>query len=248
MAKYGMSMCVLGMASEFKDQGVGVNALWPKTAIATAAVEMLLGADSSAFSRKPEIVADAAYSVLTKDPRKVTGNFFIDENVLKEEGITDMVQYACEPANADKLTPDAFLDITDSAINLLSQAKDNCTTNSSGQSGDAKPIAGLFKKIESKLSESLVERTKAVYHFEVKGDEAGTWFLDLKSGNGRCGKGDGGVTPDATLTMEAKNFFDMFSGKLKPASAFMTGKLKITGDLQKAMKLEKLMSSLKEKV
>lgn len=247
MAKYGMSMCVLGMAREFQEQGVGVNALWPKTAIATAAVEMLLGADSSSFSRKPEIVADAAYSILTKDPKKVTGNFFIDENVLKDEGITDLVQYACDPANADKLTPDAFLDITDNAINLLSQAKDNCLPEDAS-GGGVKPIASLFKKIEGSLSESLVEKTKAIYHFEVKGDEAGTWFLDLKNDTGRCGKGDGGVQPDAILTMEAKNFFDMFSGKLKPASAFMTGKLKITGDLQKAMKLEKLMSSLKSKL
>lgn len=249
MAKYGMSMCVLGMAKEFQEQGVGVNALWPKTTIATAAVEMLLGAESSANSRKPEICADAAYSILIKDPRKVTGNFFIDEEVLIKEGVTDLVQYACVPANAHKLTPDGFLDITDEAVNVVSQAKDNCVdaqTNSTPTGG--KPIAGLFEKIESKLSESLVERTKAVFHFEVKGDEAGTWFLDLKSGGGRCGKGDGGVQPDAILTMEAKNFFDMFSGKLKPASAFMTGKLKISGDLQKAMKLEKLMSSLKEKI
>lgn len=235
-------MCVLGMAEEFKEQGISVNALWPKTAIATAAVEMLLGADSSAHSRKPEIMADAAYNVLSREPGKTTGHFLIDENILKEAGINDLVQYACVPENADKLTPDAFLEITDQAINLLSQVKDNNPEN-----GTVKPIEGLFKKIEKSLSESLVEKTNAIFHFEVKGDEAGTWFLDLKSGSGRCGKGDGGVRPDATLTMEAKNFFDMFAGKLKPASAFMTGKLKISGDLQKAMKLEKLMGSLKAK-
>lgn len=247
MAKYGMSMCVLGMAQEFQEQGIGVNALWPKTAIATAAVEMLLGPDSETHSRKPDIVADAAYSILIKNPKKVTGNFFIDENVLLDDGITDLVQYACVPANADNLTPDAFLDIIDNAINQLNQAKTKSAPATAAGAGD-KPISGLFKKIESRLSESLVSKTNAIYHFEVKGEEAGTWFLDLKSGGGRCGKGNGGVQPDATLTMEAKNFFDMFSGKLKPASAFMTGKLKITGDLQKAMKLEKLMGSLKEKV
>lgn len=243
-----MSMCVLGMAREFQEQGIGVNALWPKTAIATAAVEMLLGPDSATHSRKPDIVADAAYSILIKNPKNVTGNFFIDENVILDEGITDLVQYACFPANADNLTPDAFLDITENAINLQNQARTNSGAPATGAGAGDKPISGLFKKIESRLSESLVAKTNAIYHFEVKGDEAGTWFLDLKSGTGRCGKGNGGVQPDATLTMEAKNFFDMFSGKLKPASAFMTGKLKITGDLQKAMKLEKLMGSLKEKV
>lgn len=247
MAKYGMSMCVLGMAKEFKEQGIGVNGLWPKTAIATAAVEMLLGPNSATHSRTPDIVADAAYSILIKDPKQVTGNFFIDEDVLIENGITDLVQYACVPENANNLTPDAFLDITENAINLLNQARTSSAPEAAAASDD-KPIAGLFKKIESRLSENLVSKTNAIYHFEVKGGEAGTWFLDLKSGAGRCGKGNGGVQPDAILTMESKNFFDMFSGKLKPASAFMTGKLKITGDLQKAMKLEKLMGSLKEKV
>lgn len=247
MAKYGMSMCVLGMAKEFEDEGIAVNALWPQTAIATAAVEMLLGKDSANHSRKPDIMADAAYSILIKDPKKVTGNFFIDENVLANEGITDLVQYACNPANANNLTPDAFLDIAENAIGVQKRDVGGASAGSAASGGD-KPIAGLFKKIESRLSESLVAKTKAVYHFEVKGEEAGTWFLDLKSGSGRCGKGDGGVQPDAVLKMEAKNFFDMFSGKLKPASAFMTGKLKISGDLQKAMKLEKLMGSLKEKI
>lgn len=110
MAKYGMSMCVLAMAEEFRQQGVGVNALWPKTAIATAAIEMLLGEDGSRYSRKPEIVADAAYAILTKNPKRVTGNFFIDEEVLMAEGVTNMLQYACHPENANRLRPDRFLD------------------------------------------------------------------------------------------------------------------------------------------
>lgn len=245
MAKYGMSMCVLGMAEEYKEQGIGVNALWPKTAIATAAVEMLLGSDSQLYSRKPDIMSDAAYAILSRDPRKTTGNFFIDEDVLKTEGINDLVQYACVPENADKLTPDAFLEISSDAINLQSQVK-------SGQPGapaqSGRPIEGLFKKIESHLSESLVAKTNAVFHFQVKGEDSGTWYLDLKNGAGQCGQGDGGVRADAVLTMTAKDFFDMFAGKLKPASAFMTGKLKISGDLQKAMKLEKLMGSLKSKL
>lgn len=109
MAKYGMSMCVLGMAHEFKDQGVAANALWPRTMIATAAVQNLLGGDKSIqASRKPEIVADAAYAILTRDSRSCTGNFFIDDDVLREEGVTDFDKYAVAPGN--KLGTDLFLD------------------------------------------------------------------------------------------------------------------------------------------
>jgi len=98
MAKYGMSMCVLGMSEEFREQGVGVNALWPKTAIATAAVQNLLGGDDAIKRcRKPEIMADAAHAILVRDGRQCTGNFFVDEDVLRDEGVTDLDQYAVSP-------------------------------------------------------------------------------------------------------------------------------------------------------
>jgi citronellol/citronellal dehydrogenase len=99
MAKYGMSMCVLGMAEEFKRQGVAVNALWPRTAIATAAVHNLLGGDEAMrHCRKPEIMADAAHAILTRDSRKCTGNFFIDDEVLRGEGVTKFDHYAVDPS------------------------------------------------------------------------------------------------------------------------------------------------------
>ncbi|KAM7342019.1 hydroxysteroid dehydrogenase-like protein 2 [Cochliomyia hominivorax] len=111
MAKYGMSMCVLGMAEEFKDRNIAVNALWPQTAIHTAAIEMLGGADSSKYARKPDIMADAAYAILSKTPKQAaTGQFLIDEDVLLKNGIRDLKQYACDPANADNLQLDFFLD------------------------------------------------------------------------------------------------------------------------------------------
>lgn len=103
-------MCVLGMAEEFKNTPIGVNALWPQTAIQTAATYMLAGPDSEKYSRKVDIMADAAYAILTSDPRKCTGNFFIDEKLLGERGITDFKQYACHPENADNLVNDFFLD------------------------------------------------------------------------------------------------------------------------------------------
>ena len=108
MAKYGMSQCVLGMAEEFRERGIGVNALWPKTAIATAAVMNLLGGEKAIRGcRKPEIMADAAHLVLTQESRSCTGNFFIDDELLKEHGVTDMEQYAVEPGHP--LMPDFFV-------------------------------------------------------------------------------------------------------------------------------------------
>jgi citronellol/citronellal dehydrogenase len=109
MSKYGMSMCVLGMAAEFESKGVAVNALWPRTAIATAAVRNLLGGEQIiARSRRPEIVADAAHVILTRASRDCTGNFFIDEQVLSAAGVTDFDQYAVAPGN--QLLHDFFLD------------------------------------------------------------------------------------------------------------------------------------------
>ena len=108
MAKFGMSMCVLGMAEELKPRRIAVNALWPRTTIATAAVRNLLGGDDMVrASRKPEIVADAAHAILTRPSRKCTGNFFIDDAVLKAEGISDFSVYAVEP-NVE-LMPDFFI-------------------------------------------------------------------------------------------------------------------------------------------
>jgi citronellol/citronellal dehydrogenase len=108
MAKYGMSLCVLGMSAEFQEQGVAVNALWPKTVIATAAVRNLLGGETVVErSRKPEIMADAAHVILTRNSRECTGNFFIDEDVLRETGCTDFEKYAVTPGT--DLIPDFFI-------------------------------------------------------------------------------------------------------------------------------------------
>ena len=107
MAKYGMSMCVLGMAEEFRPLGIAVNALWPKTTIATAALQMIPGARPEC-GRTPDIVADAAALILMRDSRSVTGQFFTDEQVLAEAGVTDLSHYAVRPGEA--LQADFFLD------------------------------------------------------------------------------------------------------------------------------------------
>jgi citronellol/citronellal dehydrogenase len=109
IAKYGMSMCVLGMAEEFRADGIGVNALWPRSVIATAAVAMIPGATERMDGmRRPEIVADAAAAILERDARTTTGRFFIDEEVLAEAGVTDLDRYAVKPGTP--LLRDLFLD------------------------------------------------------------------------------------------------------------------------------------------
>ena len=106
IAKYGMSLCVLGMAEELKPNGIAVNALWPRTVIATAAINMLPGVEPGQC-RKPDIMADAARAVLIRDADTCSGNFFIDDEVLAEEGIDDLDQYAVKPG--EPLLPDLFL-------------------------------------------------------------------------------------------------------------------------------------------
>ncbi len=108
MAKYGMSECTLGHAGEFKPYGIAVNSLWPRTAIATAALQMIPGADL-AKCRTPEILSDAAYLVLTSDARTTSGNFFIDDELLAKHGVTDLGRYSVTPG-ATEFIPDFFVD------------------------------------------------------------------------------------------------------------------------------------------
>ena len=108
MAKYGMSECTLGHAGEFRQYGIGVNSLWPRTAIATAALQMIPGVDLSKC-RTPQILADAAYLVLTSDARQTTGNFFIDDTLLREHGVSDFEAYSVTPGTTHFI-PDFFVD------------------------------------------------------------------------------------------------------------------------------------------
>jgi citronellol/citronellal dehydrogenase len=108
IAKYGMSMCTIGFAQQYRDEGIAANSLWPRTTIATAAIRNLLGGDEAMRrARDPRIMADAAHAILTRPSRECTGNFFIDEDVLAEEGITDLGVYG---GVQDELQQDAFLD------------------------------------------------------------------------------------------------------------------------------------------
>ncbi|HEV2505504.1 MAG TPA: NAD(P)-dependent oxidoreductase [Mesorhizobium sp.] len=123
MAKFGMSMCTLGMSAEFAPTGIAVNSLWPLTAIDTAAIRNLLGGETvAAMSRSPEIMADAAHAILTRPSREATGNFYIDEEVLRAEGVSDFSKYAPGAKGAlagDFFVPDEVFARTDTKVRGL---------------------------------------------------------------------------------------------------------------------------------
>ncbi|KAJ7417548.1 hypothetical protein WISP_64114 [Willisornis vidua] len=206
ISKYGMSMCVLGMAEEFRGE-VAVNALWPKTAIHTAAMDMLGGAGIEKQCRKTDILADAAYCILTK-PKSFTGNFIIDEVLLREEGVKDFDVYAIAPGHP--LIPDFFLDVeTDTtAVKQEGYGGAQAFKEEKRESAPAKPsgpVAETFRVIQGAMTEENVRSTQGIFQFEL-------------------------------------------SGKLKPTMAFMSGKLRIKGNMALAMKLEKMLTQLNSKL
>jgi len=254
MAKYGMSMCVLGMAEEFKKDGIAVNAIWPRTAIMTAAMEMLGGgSEIAAQCRTPQIMADAAYVILTRDSRNFTGNFCVDDAILREEGMTDFSQYLAKPGTKESdLMPDFFLDefLELEQENLVerqttrAQSKESAAPPAQAGSG-SNEIQSVFTKLEGIMTEDIVKKTNAIFAFIIP-DDSSEWFIDLKNGSGSAGQGAPSTPADVTFTLKTKNFHKMFAGDLKPTTAFMTGKLKITGNMGKAMSLEKLMGKMQK--
>ncbi|XP_054253417.1 hydroxysteroid dehydrogenase-like protein 2 isoform X1 [Indicator indicator] len=256
ISKYGMSMCVLGMAEEFKGE-VAVNALWPKTAIHTAAMDMLGGAGIEKQCRKTDIIADAAYCILTK-PKTFTGNFIIDEDLLREEGVKDFDAYAIVPGHP--LMPDFFLDLEGNTTDIKQEiygvsqgSKEEKKLSGSQQEGPSgakasSPVAETFGIIQGAISEEFVRATQGVYQFELSGDDGGTWYIDLKTKSGSAGFGKPPVTADVVMSMSSTDFVKMFTGKLKPTMAFMSGKLRIKGNMALAIKLEKMLTKLNSKL
>lgn len=258
ISKYGMSMCVLGMAEEFRGE-VAVNALWPKTAIHTAAMDMLGGSGIEKQCRKTDIIADAAYCILTK-PKSFTGNFIIDEVLLREEGVKDFDAYAIAPGHP--LVPDFFLDLETDMTGRKqegyggSQAfKEEKKLSGSQQEGSESaaakllsPVAETFRVIQGAITEEYVRTTQGIFQFELSGDEAGTWYIDLKTKGGSIGSGKPPLKADVVMSMSSTDFVKMFTGKLKPTLAFMTGKLRIKGNMALAIKLEKVLTQLNSKL
>lgn len=245
MSKYGMTLSAYGMASELKGS-IGVNALWPKTAIWTAAMNMLAGEDSRKGSRKPSIVADATYAIACRD-KSVTGNFFIDEEVLKEEGVKDFEQYAVVPGNP--LLPDFFLPdqvLKDFDANALSGfAKQISVGGGSSKKSEDGPIAAVFASASNVMTDEMKDDINATLHFVISDKN---WTLISKRGEAFQVKNEKPEKADVILTTDDATFLKMAKGETKPTSAFMGGKLKVKGSMGLALKVEKLFGKLKAKL
>uniref|UniRef100_A0AAR2L4D6 Hydroxysteroid dehydrogenase-like protein 2 n=1 Tax=Pygocentrus nattereri TaxID=42514 RepID=A0AAR2L4D6_PYGNA len=244
MAKYGMSMCVLGMSEEFRGS-IAVNALWPRTAIQTAAMDMLGGSEIAKSCRKVEIMADAAYAILSK-PVSYTGQFVIDDDILKKEGIKDFDVYAVAPGELF-LTPVSsvyFFTLTTFAVNFvfLGASPAFKSGKASTEAAFSGPIGETFNMIKGILTPELVKTTQGVYKFDLSGEHPGVWYIDLKNNAGSVASGEPPVKADVEMNLDSNDFIKMFTGKLKPTTAFMSGKLKIKGDMTLAIKMEKMMA------
>jgi len=176
ISKFGISMCVLGMHEELRPHGIAVNALWPQTAIWTAAMDMLSGGGSKNSCRKPSIVADAAYVMLSKNSRNYTGNFAIDEDVLKQEGVRDFDQYAYSPGTP--LMPDFFLPGMDYPGGSFGGEKIGGKKSHSKSRHAIKlaDLANVLQEIKSHITPELVKRISAVYEFTLLTDGSESSF------------------------------------------------------------------------
>lgn len=246
MAKYGMSMCVLGMAQELKDYGIAVNALWPRTAVWTAAMAMLGGGaqETADRCRKPEVLADSAYAILSKNSKTFTGNFVIDEDLLRSEGITDMDQYAVKPGSP--LLLDFFLPEIQSkkGDNVLDMYSINPSTTSAS-SPDNSNTDKIFEGIKSMINEDLKKEINAMIAFVISGK---SWVIDANTSRPLKVVKEESITADVTLTTDDQTFEKMAKGEIKATNAFMSGKLKIKGNIAVAMRAEKLFNQLKPKL
>uniref|UniRef100_A0A8C9N1P5 Hydroxysteroid dehydrogenase-like protein 2 n=1 Tax=Serinus canaria TaxID=9135 RepID=A0A8C9N1P5_SERCA len=230
ISKYGMSMCVLGMAEEFRGE-VAVNALWPKTAIHTAAMDMLGGAGIEKQCRKTDILADAAYCILSK-PKTFTGNFIIDEVLLREEGVKDFDVYAIAPGHP--LMPDFFLDVEIDTTTMKQEGYGADAAKAKTESAAATPsgpVAETFRVIQGAVTEEYMRSTRGVFQFELSGNGGGTWYIDLKTEGGSAGFGKPPVTADVVMSMSSADFVKMFTDKLKLFMAFMPENSSIKGDM-----------------
>ena len=191
-------------------------------------------------------MADAAYAILTQDSRSCTGNFFIDETLLRQQGITDFDQYAVVPGTKDFVL-DFFLDENLSQLQHGKSPLGTAKSADSAASGAAPNVEQIFDQIKTLLKPELLKQINSVYAFDLQGKRTefekmndmtfsfvsgDKWYLDMKNDNGSAGQGEPpSGKAQCTFKMSKSDFAAMFAGKLKPTAAFMGGKLKIQGKI-----------------
>lgn len=240
----------LGMSAELKDHGIAVNTLWPRTLIWTAAADMLGGIASKEMSRKDSIMSDAAYAILSKDPKTFTGNFCVDEEVLRNDGVTDFDQYRVVPGNA-KLLADFFLPSRylqgDDILNALDVAvKENNDSQKAAEQSDVEAdgeTGKIFRTMSANVSDDLKNEINAVMSFVISGNN---WCVDAHSSRPLKISREEPASPNVTFITDEATFLKMAKGEIKAASAFMSGKLKVKGDLGIAMKAEKIFAKIRK--
>ncbi|KAK6030238.1 oxidoreductase, short chain dehydrogenase/reductase family protein [Ostertagia ostertagi] len=242
MAKYGMSMCVLGMHEEFRSYGVAVNALWPLTAIWTSAMEMLSDGAGASGSRKTSwqtLLMQCCQRIV----REYTVTFVaIDRGSFESEGVVDFTKYAVDPGAP--LTADFFIPNTDNYPETFLQSHERqLSVSSLKKAAIDEDIASVLANMKGKLSKDLVDKMQAVYEFTLTGDKERKIVIDLKNGNGSVAE-NGDEKADVKFTLAATDFAPMFTGKITPTNAFMSKKLKIKGDMTKALKLEGVLKKM----
>lgn len=233
------------MAAELKEDGIAVNALWPRTAIWTAAMDMLSVGSGQEMCRKDAIMSDAAYVILSKNPRDFTGNFCIDEQVLRDAGVTDFDEYAVQKGNqllGDFFVPKKYLDglMTMPSRRSYSTSVRRMSSESGESGGDAGKV---FDNMSVKVNEDLKNEINAVMSFQISG---ANWFVDAHSSRPFKITREETAKPDVTFITDEETFVKMAKGEIKAANAFMSGKLKVKGNLSIAMKAEKIFGKIRD--
>lgn len=235
MTKYGMSMCVLGMHEEFRDHNIAVNALWPKTAIWTAAMEMLSSGEGEEGSRKPTIVADAAYAILSKKSSDFTGNFTIDETILRNEGVKNFDEYDCKPGAP--LIPDFFISEEDlKTFTKVTSAKTHI-----------KDFPSAIKYFNQLLTPSLCEKINNVFQLVIKKEDKTKFYILLDLVNKVAEEKKVDDAP-CTIIFTESLFFDIVNGKTSLQDAIFSGKMNVKGNLILANKLKSIFKSSMSKL
>nr|VZI05148.1 unnamed protein product [Spirometra erinaceieuropaei] len=243
MSKYGMSMCVLGMHRELRKHNIAVNALWPRTAIYTAATRMLFSDGFAVRCRKPEIMADAAHAILTlpSSSDANTGNFFIDEDLLRSRGVTDFENYSVQKGAT--LAIDLFVENTETDSSAAPKPA------SSQNSAQKKTVADVFNDIKLTRSPAVIEQVNATFAFKLSGSEPGVWLINLKSLSGEVKKLESSVDEtavDCSFELPSEDFIALFNGTAYTSDLFAAGKLIIEGDLTAALRLDKQLTQLRK--